>query len=288
MFVFFDIGDTLVDESDFAHFRHASVFQCLAERGIAASEDQFASDLNNLSMRGRMTLFDQLRWFARRGGGSTVQAMEVFRDYIQRVAPQAPQRFRPFADARPTLERLAVATDRDGNPYRLGIIANQPTWIRGRLADWGLLPFFEPECVVISDEVGAGKPQPEIFEFALKEAGVAPRDAVMVGNDYIYDIEPAKWLGMSTIWIERDDPYAPGAPPVQDPLAADARIASLNEVPDALARLAQHAPPRRNAALKTENRRATIGHNTNGHAPHANAGMLRSEGASGRGSRHAE
>ena len=42
---------------------------------------------------------------------------------------------------------------------------------------------------------------------------------------YLNDVEPAKWLGMSTIWIERDDPYAPGALPIQDPWAADARIA---------------------------------------------------------------
>ena len=56
MFVFFDIGDTLVDESEFARLRHASVFRALAHRGIAASQEQFESDLNNLSMRGRMVV----------------------------------------------------------------------------------------------------------------------------------------------------------------------------------------------------------------------------------------
>ncbi len=278
MFVFFDIGDTLIDESEFARFRHASVFRALAERGIAASEEQFASDLNNLSMRGRMTLFDQLCWLARRGGGSTVQAMEVFRDYILRVAPQAPELFRPFPDAPATLVRLARATDGTGRPYRLGIIANQPTWIRSRMADWGLLEFFEPDCVVISDEVGVGKPQPEIFEFALRQAGVAPQAAVMVGNDYVYDIEPAKWLGMSTIWIERDDPYAPGAPPVKDPWAADLRIASLTAAPNALARLvgAPQAVSRRGTSRLPA---------TNGHARKPVEGLVKPDRGSGRGSR---
>lgn len=241
MFVFFDVGDTLIDEAEFARLRHASVFRSLAKRGIAASEEQFASDLNNLSMRGRMALLDQLRWFARRGGGDTVQAMEVFRDYILHVAPKAPQVFHPFPDSRDCLERLAASADYSGAPYRLGIIANQPTWIRGRLADWGLLEFLEPECVVISDEVGIGKPQPEIFEFALAQAGVSASEAVMIGNDYVYDIEPAKWLGMHTIWIERDDPYAPGALPISDPWAADARVSSLAEVPTALVQL-PHLP----------------------------------------------
>ncbi|HZU76182.1 MAG TPA: HAD family hydrolase, partial [Dehalococcoidia bacterium] len=125
-----------------------------------------------------------------------------------------------------------------GRPYRLGIIANQPTWIRRRMEDWGLLPFFEPESIVISDEVAVSKPRPEIFQFGLAQAEVAAEDAVMVGNDYLNDIGPAKLLGFRTVWIEREDAYAPGAPPVEDPWAADERVRELAEVPAALARLA--------------------------------------------------
>jgi hypothetical protein len=86
----------------------------------------------------------------------------------------------------------------------------------------------------------------------------------MVGNDYLYDIEPAKWLGMATIWVEHDDPYAPGAPVFTDPWAADARASSLSEVPAALTRLARMARlPRANGhvrghadqALKSKRRR---------------------------------
>lgn len=241
MFLFFDIGDTLIDEADFARFRHASVFRFLAERGISSSEEQYTADLNNLSMRGRMTLFDQLRWFTQRGGGTTVQAMEVFREYILHVAPEAPARFTPFPDALDCLQRLKTLLDPTGAPYRLGVIANQPTWIRRSLAEWGMLDAFEPDALVISDEVAVSKPSSEIFQFALQQAQVSPADAVMVGNDYFNDIEPARWLGMSTIWIERDDPYAPGAPPVSDPWAANARVTSLSEVPDALLRL-PHLP----------------------------------------------
>jgi HAD superfamily hydrolase (TIGR01549 family) len=254
MMIFFDIGDTLVDEADFARFRHASVFKFLAQRGIATSEEQYTADLNNLSMRGRMTLFEQLRWFAQRGGGTTVQAMEVFRDYILYIAPEAPSRFALFPDARECLERLASARDAQGEPYRLGVIANQPTWIRRSLEEWGILNYFEPEALVISDEVAVSKPQPEIFQFALKQAGISPDEAVMVGNDYFNDVEPAKWLGMRAIWTERDDPYAPGAPPIQDPWAADARISSLAEVPETLARLERL--PHANGVAKPLRRKA--------------------------------
>src|SRR5690348_3518694 len=152
-------------------------------------------------MRGRMTLFEQLRWFALSGGGSTVQALEVLRDYILHVPPEAPSRFKLFPDTRECLEWLASTRDTHSEPYRLGVIANQPTWIRRSLEEWGILNYFEPDALVISDEVAVSKPQPEIFQFALKQAGIAPDEAVMVGNDYFNDVEPAKWLGMRTIWI---------------------------------------------------------------------------------------
>ena len=238
MFIFFDIGDTLIDEADFARFRHTSIYRFLAERGYSMSEEQYTTDLNNLSMRGRMTLFDQLKWWAQTVGGDTLLAMAAFRDYTLHVAPEAPERFKPFPDARATLEKLAGAGI---PPYRLGVIANQPTWIRGRMADWRLSEFFEPECVVISDEVAVSKPEPEIFQFALYQARVTAEEAGMVGNDYTHDILPAKWLGMRTIWIERDDPYSPGAPPIEDPWAADARVAQFADVPAALERLARLA-----------------------------------------------
>ncbi|WIG58146.1 MAG: hypothetical protein OJF49_000891 [Ktedonobacterales bacterium] len=241
MFLFFDIGDTLVDEADFARFRHASVHQFFRERGCAISDAQYRADLNNLSMQGRMTLFDQLRWLAERNGCGYLMGMAVFRDYILRVAPEAPGRFRPFADAHATLAALAGERDGDGRAYRLGVIANQPVWIRGRLREWKLLGYFEEECVIISDEVAISKPRPEIFQFALEQARVEPEEAVMIGNDYAFDIEPAKRLGMRTVWIEREDPYAPGAPPIAHPVAADERIAELAELPDVLARLSAPA-----------------------------------------------
>lgn len=248
MFVFFDIGDTLVDESDFARFRHASIYEFFKRRGGELTEDRYTADLMNLSMQARMTLFEQLGWLAERNGGDTLLAMALFRDYMLQVAPEAPLRFHPFADALPAVRALSAREEEEGaemettrHRYRLGIIANQPTWIRASMREWRLLDYFEPDCVVISDEVGVSKPRPEIFQFALAQAGVEPEDAVMVGNDYTHDIEPAKRLGMRTIWVEREDPYSPGAPPILDPIAADERVEQLAEVPAAVKRLAREA-----------------------------------------------
>lgn len=69
MFVFCDIGDTLVDESDFARFRHASIYEFFGRRGCVLTEDRYTADLMNLSMQSRMTFFEQLRWLAEHNGG---------------------------------------------------------------------------------------------------------------------------------------------------------------------------------------------------------------------------
>src|ERR671920_2003533 len=49
--------------------------------------------------------------------------------------------------------------------------------------------------VVSSDEAEESKPAPDIFGLALERAGVAPEDAVVVG-DSIWDIEAAKEAGV--------------------------------------------------------------------------------------------
>jgi putative hydrolase of the HAD superfamily len=52
---------------------------------------------------------------------------------------------------------------------------------------------------------GRVKPHPTIFQAALVELGVAPEDAVMVGDSLEEDIEGARALGMRAILIDREE-----------------------------------------------------------------------------------
>ncbi len=54
-------------------------------------------------------------------------------------------------------------------------------------------------------EIGAAKPDPAMFHAASTRSGV-PLDACLhVGDDPLRDIKPARRLGMSTVWVNRDD-----------------------------------------------------------------------------------
>lgn len=56
------------------------------------------------------------------------------------------------------------------------------------------------DVIIISEWEGFKKPDPEIFERALKKLGVNATESVFVGDHPKNDIEAAKNIGMITIW----------------------------------------------------------------------------------------
>jgi putative hydrolase of the HAD superfamily len=87
------------------------------------------------------------------------------------------------------------------------------------------------KVLTFSNECGIRKPDPEIFRLTLRQIGVAPEDAVHVGDDPILDVEGARAAGMAVIQL------APSGR-ARAPVKPDAVISELREVPAALDRLA--------------------------------------------------
>jgi len=81
---------------------------------------------------------------------------------------------------------------------------------------------------VTSGEVGRPKPAQEIFDAALALAGVAPSEAVHVGDSLEHDVLGAWAAGIPAVLLRRDAegetalPAGPPAPPV---------IRTLDELP---------------------------------------------------------
>jgi putative hydrolase of the HAD superfamily len=127
------------------------------------------------------------------------------------------------AEADPVLDVLA----RD---HRLALISNgAPDVQREKLAGTALARYFG--AIVISCEVGFGKPDPRIFEIALDRIGANVQETVMVGDSLARDVAGAHAAGIRAIWIDRHL-WAGEEGPVPD-----ARIESLSELPAALAAL---------------------------------------------------
>ena len=90
-----------------------------------------------------------------------------------------------------------------------GLVSNafDPGWLRHEdLARMGLAERLD--AAVFSSEVGKRKPHPAIFEAMLERLGVAPADALFVGDRRLEDVQGAKALGMTTVqalWFRADD-----------------------------------------------------------------------------------
>jgi putative hydrolase of the HAD superfamily len=78
--------------------------------------------------------------------------------------------------------------------------------LRADAAAFGLAPLLD--VLVFSEEVGAAKPEPEIFRHALDQLGVEPVNAMFVGDRLETDVQGAANLGMTTVqalWFTADD-----------------------------------------------------------------------------------
>jgi putative hydrolase of the HAD superfamily len=96
-----------------------------------------------------------------------------------------------FDDVLPTLDALQ-------GRFRLGIVSNGNSYpercgLGGRF-----------EFVVLSQDHGVEKPDPRLFEVALRLVGCAPGQLLHVGDSYASDVVGARLAGVRSVWLNRD------------------------------------------------------------------------------------
>lgn len=146
--------------------------------------------------------------------------MEVLGDPVRGIAKRLVEGFCAitadgWAKARAALRRLRAEA-------RLAVVSNFYGNLEIILEEAGLAPLLD--AVIESVRVGVEKPDPRIFEIALDRLGIAPQQAVMVGDNFDRDLRPAKSIGMGTIWLRQ------GTKPPPEPGIADLVIGTLDEI----------------------------------------------------------
>jgi putative hydrolase of the HAD superfamily len=85
--------------------------------------------------------------------------------------------------------------------YQLAVISNFDGRLRMILEQLAISQFFS--AVFLSSELGADKPDPEIYRRALKLGGVTPDEALHVGDDPVRDWQGAAAAGLPVFRLER-------------------------------------------------------------------------------------
>ena len=86
------------------------------------------------------------------------------------------------------------------------------------------------DALVISDAIGIRKPRAEIFEAVLTKLGVAPEEALHVGDSLCADVGGAAPLGIRTAWITRCVADREAALRAHEGPSPDCEIADLSEI----------------------------------------------------------
>lgn len=111
--------------------------------------------------------------------------------------------------------------------YPLAMLTNGIADVQNAKIDAGELRSYFT-TVVISSEVGIGKPSVKPFEFTLERLGVSRDEAVMVGNSLSRDVGGAQAAGIYSVWMNRDGSKLEGG------LSPDAQIKLLSDLPEVL------------------------------------------------------
>lgn len=195
--IFFDVGSTLIDETECYNHR--------IKDAIAGTDITFEQ-------------FNEKRiFFAKQNLKGDIEALKFF------GLTKTPWHFedeRPYEKAEAVLNALCECG------YSIGVIANQAPGTEKRLENWGFMKYIK--LVIASAEEGVAKPDSEIFLRALNRADCLPENAVMIGDRIDNDIEPAKKLGMKTIWVRQG--FSIYQQPENDIQTADHIVDSLRDI----------------------------------------------------------
>lgn len=86
--------------------------------------------------------------------------------------------------------------------YRMSVISNADGRVEADITALGLARYFE--TIYDSHVVGYAKPDPRLFQHAMRELGLRPADCLYVGDVYYVDVLGANQSGIAAVHL---DPY---------------------------------------------------------------------------------
>ena len=139
---------------------------------------------------------DDLADFKRRNAELTARELGIVApsDVLMEVAERRTS-YVPYPESEAVLRRLR---EMELKPY---VVSNWDVLLVEVLEELGWMRYFDG--VITSGVAGVEKPDPRIFEEALRVSGVGKERAIHVGNDPISDVRGAAAVGIDTVLVDR-------------------------------------------------------------------------------------
>ena len=199
--VLFDIDDTLFSTSEFARRARTSAVRAMIAAGLDVPEEVVLKELGEVIAEFSSNYEHHFERLLQRLPAEATRRVNPALIVAAGVAAYHDTKFRelaPFPDVLPLLAGLKKAN------LRLGVITHGLTVKQAeKLVRLGVVPYLDPKANFISDQIGISKPNPKLYQAALRELGLKADEVMYVGDNPEHDVAPPKSVGMRTVWARR-------------------------------------------------------------------------------------
>ena len=131
--------------------------------------------------------------------------------YIEQFYRQEFPKLQPLTQQRPLAKSLVRAAFGNG---RKVVIATNPLFPRIAIEErltWAGVPASAHDYALVTtyENMHAAKPQPAYYREILSVIDCPPQSALMIGDDWENDIEPAAAINLQTYWVCSDEAVPP-------------------------------------------------------------------------------
>jgi len=186
--IFLDVGNVIMNDDPVMAFIYQELHQALLQKGLTVSFDEL--------------LAEREQFIRERGAGHWYEiglrylGVDAMHSLMHHCAATIRSDYMAYHNVIPGMDAALEELSRE---FHLGLLANQLREVLEGLSHCGLRRHFR--VLALSELIDLKKPDPEIFLWALREAGCRPEEAIMVGDRVDNDILPAQEEGMWTIWF---------------------------------------------------------------------------------------
>ncbi len=199
--VLFDLDDTLFSTTQFARIARWNAVKAMVAAGLDLPPEDVLRELEEVITEFTSNYdahFDQLLRRLRAKSLDTVNPALVVAAGVVAYHDTKFRELAPFGDVFPLLRSLRQMG------LRTGIITHGLTIKQAeKLIRLGILPFFEPKSIFISEQIGISKPNPKLYALACRDMGLEPSEVMYVGDNPPHDIAPPQTIGMIAVWARR-------------------------------------------------------------------------------------
>lgn len=188
--VIFDLWDTLLHPKDWNSIRIAQ--EILGRQDMPYEE--FKRDFSSAFMTQKLSSFEEMcEYVCSQFGAENGKAKDLLLTWYEER-----KRVELYPETMEVLEALS-------RNYKIGLLSNASMYTEEVLKDTNLSGRFD--TIVISYMVGMLKPDERIYREMLRRIGVNAEDAMMVGDNYVDDVEGPEKVGIRGILLDRSNKY---------------------------------------------------------------------------------